>query len=244
MTGLIFWRAISWYCQVRWKLQMPFSDIAWTMLLVAAFLGGLVILGAVIHFVFGGLARAVRKLVIPDSSQVQATPKTGGLGTRPFSGLDTLVFTKPAWSGEREAARRAVMNTLGVTEFGGPINSIEDEMIYTFAPSVAGVEKVETLNGSAEVTEGNRCIVISDRHQLLILDCTNNRGIRLEPSEGWMETSVEGSIVRVALHPKSGATAAVEVFTIDAHAADRKSWLPVGWSGTFAQLGMPSDEKT
>ncbi len=209
------------------------SDFALTILLIGALFGGLTALGLVLHLIFDRLTGHAHK-----STAIAAPKLDSALGTSEVQVTNTpAVSTPTAASSDGQAAYAARLKALGVTiEMGDELRMGWFEMIFKLAPAIAGIDEVWTLHGSADFTDGDRCLVIFDGLRLVILDRRNNHGLRLELSKGWFDCSVMGSSVRIRYHRFHGRENVEKEFTIDAHASDREILIPADWPGTAKLL--------
>lgn len=124
-----------------------------------------------------------------------------------------------------------------------------NELRFTIDPAVAGVSEVMTVMGEAVFTPGLRCMIVSDRARITVLDRDQQRGIILEadwPREG-VRARLEGTSLRIQFFqctdphgdPARGQDHSERLFSIDLHAAAGLEVVPAGWPGGMVRLPAP-----
>ena len=135
------------------------------------------------------------------------------------------------------------MDQTSMVEFGMTLDVGEEirmgcyEHTFVFSRPIAGVEKLSTLNGMPYFTPTNRCVVISDGFQLVILDRVMNHGVRLAiPREHWFEASLTGSLATIKCYEAHGGKKLMNTYEIETHVDSNRLLVPTGWKWDVARF--------
>jgi hypothetical protein len=110
------------------------------------------------------------------------------------------------------------------------------EKRFSFNRPIAGVDSVETMEGSTELSEDERFLVIHDFYQVVILDRSRDRGVCLRNSGSVLGVTIEDS--NITIHSRVINEQIINQYPIRVSEADG-FLIPIDWPGQVEMLTQP-----
>jgi len=110
------------------------------------------------------------------------------------------------------------------------------ENLFSLNRPIAGIDFIETTNGSAELSQDGRFLVIHDFYEVVILDRRRDCGVRLRTHGGLFGVRIEDS--QIMIHKSVSKTESGGDYSIRISEADA-CVIPTDWPGQVEILPDP-----
>jgi hypothetical protein len=224
------------------KVQMEFTSLAITVLCIVLLFAAVWLMGVTFKWILERLFRGFGRLL---TAALSVFPRF-----RQNRSREPMVQPSPSMTPARrwrngDVLRSANGELVVTCELGDEWRMSAYEHRFLLNRPIAGVDRLDTASGSAELSEDDRFLVVHDYFEVVILDRGEDRGVRLRsPFAGTIVTTMIGDRqIIVHLARRVDNTKIEESYRINV--TDEDGFLiPNDWPGEVETLADPHRVRT